>query len=133
MSVSSPAPTAARRLALPVVADLVAIGVFVAIGRNNHDEAASVSGFLSTLWPFVAGAAIGWAIAAAVARGRDLVPAALWPAGVIVWVSTVACGMVLRVIAGQGTAASFIVVATLATGLLLLGWRAVALLIARRA
>ena len=45
------------------------------------------------------------------------------PTGVIVWLCTVALGMILRVLAGQGTAAAFIVVALAFLGLFQLGWR----------
>lgn len=44
----------------------------------------------------------------------------------LVWLSTVVVGMGLRAGIGAGTALSFILVATGATGLLLLGWRALA-------
>ncbi|MGA1524055.1 MAG: DUF3054 domain-containing protein [Planctomycetota bacterium] len=44
--------------------------------------------------------------------------------GVTVGGSTVASGMVLRRMTSAGTAPSFVLVATLATGVLLLGWRA---------
>lgn len=131
MSVSSPAASIQRRLAFPLIADVVSIAIFTAIGRANHDEALSFTGFLTTLWPFLAGAAIGWGVAAAIANGRGFNPAVLWPTGVIVWISTVVLGMALRAVSGQGTAVPFIIVATLATALLLLGWRAVAYLITR--
>ncbi len=39
------------------------------------------------------------------------------------WLATVAVGMTLRVIAGQGTAVAFIAVALGFLGLFLLGWR----------
>jgi hypothetical protein len=39
--------------------------------------------------------------------------------------------MILRVLSGQGTQFSFIVVATLVLGAFLLGWRALAPLVAR--
>jgi hypothetical protein len=46
---------------------------------------------------------------------------------VIVWLVTVALGMVLRhTLFDRGTALAFIIVATISLGLLLLGWRAVA-------
>ena len=44
----------------------------------------------------------------------------------VVWVATVVIGMLLRKLTGQGTAVSFIVVASLTTVALLLGWRAIA-------
>lgn len=105
------------------VLDLCGVIVFVAIGRHNHGEAGAVAGMLHTAWPFCAGLALGWMIARAWRR-----PAALAPTGVIVWLTTVAAGMILRVLAGQGTAVAFIVVALAFLGLVLFGWR----LIARR-
>ena len=54
------------------------------------------------------------------------------PTGVVVWVSTVVVGMLLRKASSQGVAVSFIVVASLVTALLLLGWRVVAGLVAKR-
>ena len=48
------------------------------------------------------------------------------PAGIAAWLGAVAAGMVLRVIAGQGTAIAFIVVALIFLGLFMLGWRLVA-------
>jgi hypothetical protein len=59
-------------------------------------------------------------------------PFGLVPAGVGAWLGTVALGMVLRVVAGQGTAVAFVLVALGFLGLFLLGWRLVALGILRR-
>jgi hypothetical protein len=52
-------------------------------------------------------------------------PTALVPTGVGVWLGTVAVGMTLRVLAGQGTAFAFILVALAFLGLFQLGWRLV--------
>ncbi len=52
-------------------------------------------------------------------------PTALTPTGVVVWIATVAVGMLLRRVSGQGVAVSFVVVASTVTAVLLLGWRAV--------
>jgi hypothetical protein len=49
---------------------------------------------------------------------------ALWPTGVLVWLGTLCGGMLLRVVSGQGTAFSFILVAATVLALFLLGWRA---------
>ena len=53
-------------------------------------------------------------------------PGQLRPAGLGAWISTVAVGMLLRVVSGQGTAAAFIVVALAFLGLFMLGWRLLA-------
>ncbi len=74
-----------------------------------------------TGWPFLAGLAVG------LDRGPGLAPAHLLvPTGLVVWISCVAVGMVLRVVAGQGTAVAFVLVALAFLGLELLGWRALA-------
>ena len=60
-----------------------------------------------------------------------------WPLevgpGITVWFATVLIGMVLRQSTGQGTAASFVLVAALVLGLFLVGWRALVVLLERRA
>jgi DUF3054 family protein len=103
------------------MADLACVLVFVVIGRANHGHGETVAGVASTAWPFLAGLAVGWLAGLAWRR-----PAGLWPAGVAAWLGTVAVGMVLRAVSGQGTAVSFIVVALVVLGLFLLGWRALA-------
>jgi FtsH-binding integral membrane protein len=71
------------------------------------------------VWPFLAGLAVGWVITRAWRR-----PQAIVGVGVGVWVSTVAVGMVLRVVSGQGIATAFVFVALAFLGLFMLGWRA---------
>jgi hypothetical protein len=51
--------------------------------------------------------------------------------GVVIWVATVAIGMLLRVASGQGVQFAFVIVATVTLGIFLVGWRAIALLIVR--
>lgn len=102
-----------------LAADVVCVVVFCAIGRRSHAEGLTVAGVAETAWPFLTGTAAGWLLARAWRR-----PVALLPTGVVVWVSTVVIGMLLRKLTGQGTATSFIVVASLTTAALLLGWRA---------
>ena len=106
--------------ALPAfAADLAFVALFAAVGRRNHEEGLSVGGVAETAWPFLAGTVVGWLISRAWRR-----PAAVVPTGITIWVCTVAVGMLLRKATSEGTAASFITVATLTIGLLLLGWRA---------
>ncbi len=110
----------------PVVAaavlDAFVILVFAAVGRANHDETNPVLGVGATAWPFLVGAAAGWALVHW--RSRR------WPTqvgtGIPVWVCAVVLGMLLRVVTGSGTAFSFVAVATLVLGVLLLGWRVLA-------
>ena len=51
--------------------------------------------------------------------------------GVIVWVVTVAGGMLLRIATGDTAETPFIIVAALVLAALLLGWRLIALLLRR--
>ncbi|TDD72429.1 DUF3054 domain-containing protein [Jiangella aurantiaca] len=103
------------------VVDAVLVLVFVLIGRRTHDHPLELAGLATTAWPFAAGLAAGWAVT--VLRRR---PAASVVTGVTVWVATVAAGMLLRAASGQGTAASFVVVATVVLGVFLVGWRGLA-------
>jgi peptidoglycan/LPS O-acetylase OafA/YrhL len=114
------------RLLPSAVLDICFVLAFVIIGRAAHTKGEALAGIASTAWPFLTGLAIGWLAARAWRR-----PAELLPAGVSAWLCTVAFGMVLRVVSGQGTAFAFILVALAFLGLFLLGWR-VAWLLARR-
>lgn len=118
---------------LAAVVDIVLIVAFALIGRSSHAEAASPIGLWTTAYPFLAGWAVGWLVVRGWAR-----PMRLWPTGVVVWVATVAIGMLLRVLTGQGDVAgdplplSFVIVATISLAVFLLGWRAVVRLAAAR-
>lgn len=116
-----------RRIALAAVADLVAVVVFVAAGRRSHDaDGDAVLGTLAVAAPFLIGLGLGWLAACAWRR-----PLAL-TTGAVVWAVTVTVGMVLRrTMFDRGTAVSFVLVATLVTGVLLVGWRALAGRLAR--
>lgn len=103
-----------------VLPDLCCVLAFVLIGRASHGEAAaSAAGLARTLWPFLAGLAAGLLGTRAWRR-----PAASVPTGVGVWLATVALGMLLRVVSGQGTTFAFTLVALAFLGLFMLGWRA---------
>jgi FtsH-binding integral membrane protein len=107
--------------------DVCCVLVFVIIGRASHTQGESIGGIASTSWPFLAGLAAGWLVSRAWRR-----PVALRPTGIAAWLGTVALGMVLRVVSGQGTALAFIVVALAFLGLFLLGWRLLARLAVAR-
>ncbi|MGH9083506.1 MAG: DUF3054 family protein, partial [Acidimicrobiales bacterium] len=119
----------AMRWAAPAV-DLGAVVVFVAVGRATHHHTDAVVGYLSTVWPFAAGLAAGWLaarwlaarwLAARLATSRRRPVAVL--TGTVVCVTTVVVGMVLRVLAGQGTAAAFVVVSLAFLGAFMVGGR----------
>jgi len=114
-----PAPSLMRRLALPL--DLLVVLIFVAIGRSVHAHGTSLGGLASTTWPFAVGLAAGWLVLHW--RGR---PGLTIGDGALVDVVTVAVGMVLRVVSGQGTAFAFVVVALCFLGAGMVGWRLLA-------
>jgi hypothetical protein len=107
--------------------DVVGVLVFCAVGRRSHAEGLTLAGVATTAWPFLTGTAVGWLASRAWKR-----PTAVAPTGVIVWLCTVAIGMLLRKVSSAGVAASFVVVASVVTAVLLLGWRAAVGLALRR-
>jgi len=113
-----------RSAKVAVLLDVCCVLVFVVIGRASHAKGETLGGIASTSWPFLAGLAAGWLASRAWRR-----PLAMRPAGIAVWLCTVALGMVLRVVSGQGAAVAFIVVALAFLGLFLLGWRLLAKLL----
>lgn len=112
---------------LAAVIDVVLIVVFALIGRSSHGEGNTALGIWTTVYPFLAGWAIGYVTSGAWAR-----PLRFWPTGVVVWILTVFVGMAIRVATGQGDVdgnplpISFVIVATIVLGVFLLGWRAIA-------
>ncbi|SDH69373.1 DUF3054 domain-containing protein [Agrococcus jejuensis] len=117
----------ARQVAVAAAIDVVAVVAFAAVGRASH-ESFDLVGVLATALPFVVALAVGWA-----ATRAWRAPFAPLRTGVPVWLVTVAGGMLLRMLVGEGTAIAFVVVATLTLALLLVGWRGIARLLGRRA
>jgi Protein of unknown function (DUF3054) len=115
-----------RRGMIALFADIGCVVVFCAIGRRSHAEGLTVVGIVQTGWPFLTGTAVGWLLIRGWRR-----PFSIIPTGVVVWVCTVVVGMLLRKTTSAGVSASFVVVASVATAVLLLGWRATAALIRR--
>ena len=114
--------------ALPIAAaiDAAIVVAFIAIGRRNHDRDVAVASLVNTAAPFVISLGIAW-----VAWRVWQHPTSI-RSGVKVWLTTVTLGMLLRkFIFGEGTAASFVVVATVFLSLLL-DWRVVRTLRRRR-
>jgi hypothetical protein len=115
-----------QRALIALFADIVCVIVFCTIGRRSHAEGLTVDAIAQTAWPFLAGTGVGWLLIGGWRR-----PFTVIPTGVVVWVCTVAAGMVLRKAASAGVSTSFVVVASLSTAVLLLGWRAAAALFRR--
>jgi hypothetical protein len=102
--------------------------LFVVIGRRSHDEGNVLGGAVATALPFLLALAVGWGVG----WRLRLAPGAM-RFGVVAWLTTVVLGMLLRhVVFGRGTAASFVVVATVFLGVCLLGWRGVAIAVRHR-
>jgi hypothetical protein len=112
---------AVRTVATATGLDACCVLAFVVIGRHSHGHGDSLAGIWQTAWPFLAGLAIGLV---AVRSWRR--PASIRPSGLGAWLGAAGAGMVIRVLAGQGTAAAFIAVTFAFLALFLLGWRAVA-------
>lgn len=111
-------PAPARSVPISLAVDIACVLVFCAVGRRSHEEGITLAGIAQTAWPFLSGTAAGWLLS----RGWRQ-PTAVVPTGVSVWVATVVVGMLLRKASSQGVAVSFVIVASLVTAALLLGWR----------
>ena len=111
-----------------VVVDIVLVLIFAAIGRASHDE--NPAGFLLTAWPFLIAVVVGHLLAALLPARPRRPWSVLW--GTVVWIVTVAGGMLIRVLSGDTAEVPFIIVATIVLGVFLVGWRAVTALLRRR-
>jgi len=101
-------------------ADVLCIVIFVAIGRKNHDEGEAAAGIFRVAAPFLIAAVAGWLATQAWKRPLEL------RTGVIVWLTTIIIGMILRhLVFDDGTATAFIIVATVFLCAFLNGWRAI--------
>ncbi|MGH3200923.1 MAG: DUF3054 domain-containing protein [Streptosporangiaceae bacterium] len=116
-----------RAARLAGIGDCCCVLAFVIIGRASHADGLGLSGVASTAWPFLAGLFLGWVAVRAWRR-----PVSVAPAGVGAWLGAAGLGMVLRVVAGQGTAVAFVGVALAFLGLFLLGWRLVVRVLSKR-
>ncbi|WP_300013051.1 DUF3054 domain-containing protein [Pseudonocardia sp.] len=113
--------------ALALAADVVAVVVFVAVGRINHAGSADLLGLLGTAAPFLAGLAAVWS--APIVR---VDPAGL-RAGAVVVAGTAGVGLVLRLAFTGDLPPTFAAVTAVSLAVLMLGWRALSLVVARRA
>jgi hypothetical protein len=108
--------------------DAAAVVVFALAGRNAHDESSGVSTVATIAAPFLVGLVAGWLLDPR-ARARPMATAT----GITVWLATAAIGLLLRrIVWDRGTAISFVIVATVVLGVLLVGWRAIWAIAQRR-
>ena len=105
-------------LTIAAGADVVAVLVFAAIGRNAHAEVVDAFGVLTTAAPFVLGLVIGWLVARAWRAPLRL------PVATAVWIATTVIGLGLRAVFTHRLPVTFVLVAAATLALLLLGWRA---------
>ena len=105
---------------MTLLIDVLAVLIFVIVGRDNHGEENTVLGILDTAAPFLIALAIAWLVLRLLKIRRRLTMA------LVVWAITVGGGLTLRNVAfGDGTALSFIVVTTITLGVLMVGLRLV--------
>lgn len=113
--------------------DVLGVALFALFARIAHrsdDMPLNFMGWLETLWPFLLGTFIGWVL---LALSGKLSCATQVGSGVIVWLSTVIAGLAIWGIRrGEFPHWSFIIVASAVSALLLLGWRAITGMRARR-
>lgn len=109
-----------------LVADLLAVLLFVAIGLIQHGYELTVENIVLVGWPFAVGVLLGHL---AIRAWRF--PFRIWPHGLFVWAITLCASMAIRTLFSAGTEASFVIVAASVTLVLMIGWRAVALWVTR--
>ena len=96
------------------IVDVVAVVVFVAIGRRNHDEGTALSGVLGVAAPFLIALGISWI---GLRTWREPFNRASL---IATWIITVFVGLLLRrLVFDRGIATAFIIVATITLGVLL--------------
>lgn len=98
--------------------DVLAVLVFVVIGRRTHDEGSAIVGVLKTAAPFLIALPIGWLLFGALHE-----PFA-GKAGLGTWSTTLVLGMILRkAVFGGGLAVPFVIVATVFLFVTMIFWR----------
>ena len=103
-----------RAVITTAIVDVVAVVVFVAIGRRNHDEGTALSGVLGVAAPFLIALGISWI---GLRTWREPFNRASF---IATWVITVFVGLLLRrVVFDRGIATAFVIVATITLGVLL--------------
>lgn len=116
-----------RRTPLAVGLDTFSIVLFVALGRREHDRESTITGLIDTAAPFLIALAVAWIVLRAWRNPTS------WRTGVGIWAIVIVGGMLLRnLVFGDGTATSFVIVATVFVGLFVVGWRLVFAVVERR-
>ncbi|MFC4157149.1 DUF3054 domain-containing protein [Corynebacterium marambiense] len=104
-------------------ADLAALLLFALLARLAHRGDGlefSIGGWLGTAWPFLVGVLLAYGILAV--KRREPLP--INPGGLTVWLVTLVTGLAIWGVRHSAIPHwSFMIVAGLMSGLLLLGWR----------
>ena len=102
-----------RAVITTAVVDVVAVVVFVAIGRRNHDEGTALSGVLRVAAPFLIALLASWV---GLRTRNEPFTRRSWAA---TWAITVIVGLLLRrLVFDRGIATLFIIVTTITLGVL---------------
>ncbi|MEJ5920306.1 MULTISPECIES: DUF3054 domain-containing protein [unclassified Corynebacterium] len=115
-----------------VIADAIAVLIFAILARLAHNsplDPFTIPNILDTYWPFLIGALVGLGLCVATkSEAEDL-----GTGGILVWIATVAVGLGIWWLRnGQMPHWSFVMVATIASGILLMGWRFIARIVGKK-
>jgi cytochrome bd-type quinol oxidase subunit 1 len=114
------------RLLLALALDAALVLAFALLGRKEHDDTSASRDAVVIAMPFWFGLLAGW-VGAKVWREPWAIRT-----GLLIWPAVIVVGMLTRRwVFGDGTAAAFVIVATLFLGAGLAGWRALAWLTTR--
>jgi hypothetical protein len=98
--------------------DVLAVLVFVVIGRRTHDEGSAIVGVIKTAAPFLIALPVGWLLFGALHEPYS------GKAGLGTWLVTLVGGMLLRKsVFNGGTAVPFVIVATVFLFVTMIFWR----------
>lgn len=104
--------------AIRIIIDVALVIAFAAWGRASHNEALDLDGITRTAAPFVGAALLYWIFSILTNRQMTKLRE-----GVTVWATTLALGMVFRLMVGDGVQIAFVLVAAATLALFLIGWR----------
>jgi uncharacterized membrane protein len=103
-----------RAVITTAIVDVVAVVVFVAIGRRNHDEGTTFLNIVGVAAPFLIALVASWI---GLRTWNEPFTRRSWAA---TWLITVIVGLLLRrVVFDRGIATPFIIVATITLGVLI--------------
>ena len=99
--------------------DALLVIIFAALGRAFHDHGTTLGQIMTTAWPFLIGLSIAWSMHVTVLRSLKVMQQ-----GILVWCDTVVLGLLIRMLAHQGVAWSFVLVTAVTLLIFFQSWRA---------